>query len=36
MDESIAFLKEALEEVEIDREEKLKAFRRLGRLTLSK
>ncbi len=36
MDESIAFLKEALEEAEIGREEKLNAFRRLGRLTLSK
>jgi len=36
MDESIAFLKEALEEAEIGREEKLNAFRRLGRLTRSK
>jgi len=36
MDESIFFLKEALEEAEIGREEKLNAFRRLGRLTPNK
>ncbi len=33
MDESIGFLKEAIEEAEIGREEKLKAFHRLGKLT---
>jgi len=36
MDESIGFLKEAIEEAKIGREEKLKAFHRLGRLIMNK